>query len=52
MDKKYTEEDIKKALEQADANIACEEVIMPPLEIEKNKVFRKDLNNERYRRSN
>lgn len=52
MDNKYTEKDIKKALEQADANISFEEVIIPNLEINKTKVFRKDLNNERNRRSN
>ena len=52
MDKKYTEEDIKKALEQADANIGLEEVRIPSLEKDKTKVLRKDFNNERNRRSN
>ena len=52
MDKKYTEEDIRKALEQADANIGLEEVITPSLEDNKSKVLRKDLNHERNRRSN
>ena len=52
MDKKYTEEDIKKALEQADANIGLEEVVIISLEKNKMKLLRKDLNNERNRRSN
>lgn len=52
MDKKYTEEDIKKALEQADANMDFEEVRIPSLENGKTKVLRKDLNHERNRRSN
>ena len=52
MDKKYTEEDIKKALEQAEANINFEEVMIPSLEKDKTKVLRKDLGHERNRRSN
>ena len=52
MDKKYKEEDIRKALEQADANMDFEEVIIPSLEKDKTKVLRKDFNNERNRRSN
>ena len=52
MDDKFTEEDIKKALEQADANIGFEEVDIPKLEQVNDKVLRKGFNNERYRRSN
>jgi len=52
MDNKFTDEDIKKALEQADANMNFEEVIIPTLEKDNTKVLRKDLNNERNRRSN
>jgi len=50
MDKKFTEQDIKKALEQADANMDFEEVVIPTFEKEKAKVLRKDLNNEPNRR--
>ena len=52
MSNKFTKEEIKKALEQADANINLEEVIIPVLENNKSKVLRKDLYNERNRRSN
>ena len=52
MEDKFTEEDIKKALEQADANMEFEEVVIPSLEKNKSKVLRKDLYNERNRRSN
>lgn len=52
MDKKYTEEDIKKALEQAEANMDLEEVIIISLENSKTKMLRKDFNNERNGRSN
>lgn len=54
MEKKYTKEDIKKALEQAEANMNFEEVIIQESTIEndKQKVLRKDLNNESNRRSN
>ena len=50
MDKKFTEQDIKKALEQADANMDFEEVVIPTLEKQITKVLRKDLNNEPNRR--
>ena len=43
MKDKFTEEDIKKALEQADANINFEEVEVPNLENEKGKVLKKEL---------
>lgn len=49
MDKKFTEEDIKKALEQAEANMSFEDVEIPTLENEKAKVLRKDLKNDRRR---
>lgn len=52
MEDKFTEEDIKKALEQAEANMDFEEILIPNLENNKTKVLRKDLNNERNRRSN
>ena len=54
MEKKYTKEDIKKALEQAEANMNFEEVIIQEstLEKDKQKVLRKDLNDESNRRSN
>lgn len=52
MDKKFTDKDIKKALEQADANIGFEEVIIPTLIKDNTKVLRKDLKNERNRRPN
>ena len=52
MEKKFTKEEIKKALEQADANINFEEVIIPNLEKNNTKVLRKDFNNERKRSGN
>jgi len=52
MDDKFTEEDIKKALEQADANMEFEEVDVPSLDKSKTKVLRKGFNNERNTRSN
>lgn len=52
MEDKFTDEDIKKALEQADANMAFEEVIIEPLEKSNAKVLRKDLKDERNRRPN
>ena len=54
MEMKYTKEDIKKALEQAEANMNFEEVIIQEntLENSKQKVLRKDFNNESNRRSN
>ena len=42
----FTDEDIKKALEQADANIAFEEVTLLVLEQEKVKVLRIDKNDK------
>ena len=38
MEDKFTEEDIIKALEQADANMEFEEVIIEPIEKIKNKM--------------
>lgn len=52
MEDKFTDEEIKKALEQADANISFEEVIIPDLVNTNNKVLRKELKNERNTRSN
>ncbi|MBR6690372.1 MAG: hypothetical protein IKL65_03475 [Bacilli bacterium] len=52
MDKKFTEEEIEKALEQAEANMDFEEVIIPSLENDKAKVMRKDFNNGQNRRRN
>lgn len=52
MEDKFTDEEIKKALEQADANISFEEVIIPNLVNTNNKVLRKELKNERNTRSN
>ena len=43
MEDKFTDEEIKKALEQADANINFEEVIIPNLVNTNNKVLRKEL---------
>ncbi len=51
MEDKFTDEEIKKALEQADANISFEEVIIPDLVNTNNKVLRKELKNERNTRS-
>ncbi len=52
MEDKFTDEEIKKALEQADANISFEEVIIPNLVNTNNKVLRKELKNERNTRPN
>ena len=52
MEDKFTDEEIKKALEQADANISFEEVIIPNLVNTNNKVLRKELKNEPNTRSN
>ena len=52
MDDIFTDEEIKKALEQADANIAFEEVDILNLEKGKTKVLRVNLNDERNRRPN
>lgn len=52
MDDNFTDEEIKKALEQADANIAFEEVDILNLEKSKTKVLRVNLNDERNRRPN
>lgn len=49
MNKKFTEDDIKKALEQADANQKLEEAFVPTLEKEKTKVIRKELKNDSRR---
>ena len=46
MNNKFTEEDIKKALEQADANIEFEEVDVPSFENEKRKILKKEFKNE------
>lgn len=51
MEEKFTDEEIKKALEQADANMNLEEVQVSSLEKEETKVLRKELKNERYTRS-
>lgn len=48
----FTDEEIKKALEQADANIAFEEVDVLALEKEKTKVLRIDKNDKRNGRPN
>lgn len=52
MEDKFTDEEIKKALEQADANINFEEVIIPELVNTNKKVLRKEFKNERDTRSN
>ena len=52
MEDKFTDEEIKKALEQAEANMNFEEVIIPKLENNKTKVLRKDLKDERKRSNN
>ena len=52
MEMKYTKEDIKKALEQAEANMDFEDIVIEQLENSKQKVLRKDFNNESNRRSN
>lgn len=48
----FTDEEIKKALEQADANIAFEEADMLILGKEKTKTLRNDENDKRHGRSN
>ena len=48
----FTDEEIKKALEQADANIAFEEVDVLVLEKGKTKVLRNDINDKRNGRPN
>ena len=48
----FTDEEIKKALEQADANIAFEEVDVLALKKEKTKVLRIDKNDKRNGRPN
>ena len=52
MKKEYSDKDIKKAIEQANANLEFEEVILEPLEKENNKVLRKELKYEQRDRSN
>ncbi|MBQ2946478.1 MAG: hypothetical protein IJE04_01320 [Bacilli bacterium] len=52
MEDKFTNEEIKKALEQADANINFEEVIIPNIININNKVLRKEFKNERNTRPN
>ena len=52
MKDKFTEEEIKKALEQANANMDFEEVNILTIEKEKTKVLRIDLNDKRNRRPN
>ena len=52
MEMKYTKEEIKKALEQADANIEFEDIVVQQLENSKQKVLRRNFNNESNRRSN
>ena len=47
MNNKFTKDDIKKVIEQADANMNFEEVVIPELnkkEDKQSKVLRKDLN--------
>ncbi len=51
MGEKFTDEEIKKALEQADANINFEEIIIPDLVKTNNKVLRKELKNAQSTRS-
>ncbi len=46
MENKYTKEEIKKALEQADANISFEEVDINEFEKGKSKVLRKENKND------
>lgn len=48
----FTDKEIQKALEQADANIAFEEVDVLILEKEKTKTLRNDKNDKRNRRPN
>lgn len=51
MDEVFTLEDIKKALEQADANIEFEEVDLTSIiNKDEQKVLRKDLTSERKNR--
>lgn len=45
MEEKFTDEDIKKALEQADANMNFEEVQVSSLKKEETKILRKELKN-------
>ena len=45
MEEKFTDEEIKKALEQADANMNFEEVQVSSLEKEETKILRKELKN-------
>ena len=45
MEENFTDEDIKKALEQADANMNFEEVQVFNLEQEETKILRKELKN-------
>lgn len=52
MKDKFTDEEIKKALQQANANMDFEEVNILTIEKEKNKVLRIDLNDKRNRRPN
>lgn len=51
MEEKFTDEEIQKALEQAEANMDFEEVIIQDLVNTNIKVLRKDLKNERNTRS-
>ena len=48
----FTDDEIKKALDQAEANIACEEVDIIVLEKDKVKVLRMDFNDKRNGRPN
>lgn len=43
MDKKFTDEQIKKALQQADANMNFEEVVLPNIDKSNSKTLRKEL---------
>ena len=52
MKDKFTDEEIKKALEQANANIEFEEVNILVIEKEKTKILRIDVNDKRDRRPN
>ena len=53
MNEQYTDEDIKKAIEQADANLGLEEIdLLQFTQIEQGKVYRKELKNERRIRQN
>ena len=51
MDEHFTDEQIKEALIQAEANINFEEITTSLVLQKEEKVKRKELKNERYRRS-